>query len=53
MVDKIEVTVTDLHTKHNGRAGYENMYSLVKHVYKDDGEVDTSVLLSIKRILKS
>jgi len=28
MVDKIEVTVTDLSKKNNGKAGYENMYSV-------------------------
>jgi hypothetical protein len=41
MADKIEVTVTDLEKKHNGKAGYENMYSVAKHVYMDNGEVDT------------
>ena len=38
MVDKIEVTVTDLFKKHNGKSGYEGMYSIAKHVYQDDGE---------------
>jgi hypothetical protein len=28
MADKIEVTVTDLEKKHDGKTGYENMYSL-------------------------
>jgi len=41
MVDKIEITVTDLSKKHNGKAGYENMYSVAKHVYMDDGNIDT------------
>ena len=40
-MDKVEVTVTDLEKKHNGKAGYENMYSVAKHVYMDNGEVDT------------
>ena len=41
MVDKVEVTVTDLEKKHHGKAGYENMYSVAKHVYMDEGKVDT------------
>ena len=41
MVDEIEVTVTDLEKKHKGKAGYENMYSVAKHVYMDNGEIDT------------
>ena len=41
MVDKVEVTVTDLEKKHKGKSGYENMYSMAKHVYMDNGEVDT------------
>ena len=41
MVDKVEVTVTDLSKKHNGKPGYENMYSVAKHVYMDDWEIDT------------
>ena len=41
MVDKIEVTVTDLEKKHKGKSGYENMYSVAKHVYMDNGKVDT------------
>lgn len=41
MVDKVEVTVTNLSKKHNGKAGYEGMYSVAKHVYMDNGEVDT------------
>jgi hypothetical protein len=41
MVDKIEVTVTYLEKKHKGKSGYENMYSVAKHVYMDNGEVDT------------
>lgn len=42
MVDNIEVTVTDLEKKHPGKAGYEGMYSLAKHVYMDDGRIDTT-----------
>ena len=41
MVDKIDVTVTDLEKKHKGKSGYENMYSVAKHVYMYDGKVDT------------
>ncbi len=41
MVDRIEVTVTDLEKKHKGKSGYDNMYSVAKHVYMDDGKVDT------------
>ena len=41
MVDKVEVTVTDLSKKHNGKHGYENMYSVAKHVYMD-GKIDTT-----------
>jgi hypothetical protein len=41
MADKIEVTVTDLEKKHNGKRRYENMYSVAKHVYMDNGEMDT------------
>ncbi len=41
MVDKVEVTVTDLEKKHKGKSGYENMYSVAKHVYMDNGEIDT------------
>ena len=32
MLDKVEVTVTDLEKKHKGKSGYENMYSVAKHV---------------------
>jgi hypothetical protein len=39
MVDKVEVTVTDSFKKHNGKSGYENMYSVAKHIYQDDGEI--------------
>ncbi len=42
MVDKLEVTVTDLEKKHKGKSGYENMYSVAKHVYMDNGVVDTN-----------
>lgn len=41
MVDKVEVTVTDLEKKYKVKAGYENMYSVAKHIYMDNGEVDT------------
>jgi len=41
MVDKVEVTVTDLEKKHKGKAGYENMYSVAKHVYMNNGTVDS------------
>lgn len=41
MSDKIEVTVTNLEKKHKGKAGYENMYSVAKHVYVENGEIDT------------
>ena len=42
MVDKIEVTVTDLEKKHKEKAGYEGMYSVAKHVYMDDGKINTT-----------
>jgi hypothetical protein len=38
MVDKIEVTVTDMEKKHPDKSGYEGMYSVAKHIYQDDGE---------------
>ena len=41
MVDTVEVTVTDLEKKHKGKSGYENMYSVARHVYMDDGKIDT------------
>lgn len=41
MVDKIEVTVTNLEKKHKGKASYDKMYSVAKHVHMDSGEVDT------------
>ncbi len=41
MVDKVEVTVTDLKKKYKGRSGYENTYSFAKHVYTDDWKIDT------------
>ena len=41
MVDQVEVTVTDLEKKHKGKSGYENMYSVARHVYMVDGKVDT------------
>ena len=41
MVDKVEITVTNLEKKHKGKSGYENMYSMTKHVYMDDGKIDT------------
>ena len=42
MVDKVLVTVTDLDKKHQGKSGYEDMYSVAKHVYMDDGNIDTT-----------
>ena len=39
MVDKVEVTVSDLFKKHDGKSGYENMYSIAKHIYQDDGMI--------------
>jgi hypothetical protein len=36
MVDKIEVTVTDLEKKHQVKSGYQGMYSIAKHIYQDD-----------------
>ena len=36
------VTVTDLDKKHPGKSGYEGMYSVAKHVYMDNGVVDTT-----------
>ncbi len=41
MVDKVEITVTDLEKKHKGKSGYENMFSVARHVYTDNGEVNT------------
>ena len=44
MLNTIEVTVTDLDKKHqvNRKSGYEGMYSVHKHVYMDDGKIDTT-----------
>ena len=39
MVDNIELTGTDLFKKHSGKSGYEGMYSIAKHIYRDDGEI--------------
>jgi hypothetical protein len=39
MVDKVEVTVTDLEKKHPSKSGYQGMYSIAKHIYQDDGEI--------------
>lgn len=41
MIGKIEVTVTDLEKKHPEKSGYENMYTMAKNVYMDNGEIDT------------
>ncbi len=41
IVDKIEVTVTDLEKKHKGKSGYEGMFSIAKHIYQDDGEIQS------------
>ena len=40
MVDKVEVTVTDLEKKHKGKSGYENISSVGRLVYMDEGVVD-------------
>ena len=53
MVDKVEVTVIDLEKKHKGKAGYENMYSVAKHVYMDDGIIDTTGFAIDKENLNS
>ncbi len=34
-------TITNLEKKHKGKSGYENMYSVAKHVYMGNGEIDT------------
>ena len=52
MIDKVEVTVTDLEKKHKGKSGYENMYSVAKHVYLDNGVVDTTGFAMDKESLK-
>ena len=52
MVDKVEVTVTDLEKKHKGKAGYENMYSVAKHVYMEDGKINTTGFAVEKENLK-
>ena len=41
MVDKIEVTVTDLEKKHPDKSGYQGLYSLAKHIFQDDEEIVT------------
>ena len=51
-MDKIVVTVTDLEKKHKGKLGYEGMYSVAKHVYMDDGQVDTTGFAIDKENLK-
>ena len=51
-MDKIVVTVTDLEKKHKGKSGYEGMYSVAKHVYMDDGQVDTTGFAIDKENLK-
>ena len=53
MVDKVEVTVTDLEKKHKGKSGYENMYSVAKHVHMDDGKIDTIGFAIDKENLRS
>ena len=52
MVDKVEVTVIDLEEKHKGKSGYEGMYSVAKHVYMDNGVVDTTGFAIDKENLK-
>ena len=46
------VTVTDLDKKHPGKSGYEGMYSVAKHVYMDNGVVDTTGFAIDKENLK-
>lgn len=41
MVDEIVVNVTDLAKKHPGKPAYKGLFSLVKFVYQDDGQVAT------------
>ncbi len=41
MVDEIVTTITDLEKKHPGTPAYKGLYSLVEHVYQDDGHVAT------------
>ena len=52
MVDKVVVTVTNLDKKHPGKSGYEGMYSVAKHVYMDDGNIDTTGFAIDKENLK-
>lgn len=52
MVDKTKVTVTDLDRKHKGKAGYEGMYSVAKHVYLDNEKIDTTGFAIDKENLK-
>ena len=52
MVDKVLVTVTDLDKKHLGKLGYEDMYSVAKHVYMDNGNIDTTGFAIDKENLK-
>ncbi|MDN5847211.1 MAG: hypothetical protein L0H53_13165 [Candidatus Nitrosocosmicus sp.] len=52
MVDKVGVTITNLEKKHEGKAGYENMYSVAKHVYIDNGLADTTGFAIDKENLK-
>ena len=52
MEDKIEVTVTDLDKKYSGKSGYEGMYSVAKHVYMDDGKIDTTGFAIDKKNLR-
>jgi hypothetical protein len=42
MVDKIEVTVTDLAKKHPGKSESEGTYSLARLFYMNNGEIDTA-----------
>jgi hypothetical protein len=39
LVDELKVTVTNLAKKHSGKSGNEEMFSIAKHIYQDDGEI--------------
>ena len=52
MVDKIEVTVTDLAKKHPGKPAYKGFYSLTKRTYQDNGEIVAEGFALDKEALK-
>ncbi len=52
MVDEIVVTVTDWTIKHPGKPAYKGLYSLVKHIYQDDGEIVTESFVLDKEVLE-